>query len=119
MPTANYSRMVMVMELMVDGDEGGEDGGEDGLRTPPSEEKSWIDLSPEMMIVMMAVVCFAKAPLLLGQVFFLIYEGVHRRPEARRCPRPKLGGPTRPSTVAAWDHTFWSSGTPSCPSFVQ
>ena len=36
--------------------------------------------------------CFAKAPLLLGQVFFLIYEGVRRRPEARRCPRPILGG---------------------------
>ena len=26
--------MVMVMELMVGGDEGGEDGGEDGLRIP-------------------------------------------------------------------------------------
>ena len=38
----NYSHMVMVMELMVDGD----DGGEDGLRIPPPEEKSWIDMSP-------------------------------------------------------------------------
>ena len=45
MPTANYSHMVMVMELMVDGDDGGGDGGEDGLRIPPPEEKSWIDLS--------------------------------------------------------------------------
>ena len=27
--------MVMVMELMVGGDEGGEGGGEDGLRIPP------------------------------------------------------------------------------------
>ena len=43
-----------------------------------------------------------KAPLPLGQVFLLIYEGVYRRPEARRCPRPNLGGPMRPSTVAAW-----------------
>ena len=32
--------MVMVMELMVGGDEGGEDGGEDGLRIPPPGEKS-------------------------------------------------------------------------------
>ena len=76
---------------MVDGDEGGEDGGEDGLRIPPPEEKSWIDLSFETKIVMVAAVCFAKDPLLLGQVFFLIYEGVSRRPEARRCPRPIWG----------------------------
>ena len=62
--------MVMVMELMVDGDESGEDGGEDGLRIPPPEEKSWIDLSPETKIVVVAAVCFAKAPLLLGQMFF-------------------------------------------------
>ena len=44
---SNYSHMVMVMELMVDGDDGGGDGGEDGLRIPPPEEKSWIDLSPK------------------------------------------------------------------------
>ena len=119
MPTANYSHMVMERELMVDGDEGGDDGGEDGLRIPPPEEKSWIDLSPETKIVMVAAVCFVKAPLLLGQVFFLIYEGIRRRPEARRCPRPNLGGPTRPGTVAAWGHPVWPSGTPSCPSFVQ
>ena len=111
--------MVMMMELMVDGDEGGEDGSEDGLRIPPPEEKSWIDLSSETKIVMVAAVCFVKAPLLLGQVFFPIYEGVSLRPEARRCLRPNLGGPTRPSTVAVWDHPFWSSGTPSCLSFVQ
>ena len=37
--------MVMVRELMVDGDEGGEDGGEDGLRIPPPGEKSWISVS--------------------------------------------------------------------------
>ena len=43
MPTANYSHMVMVMELMVDGDDGGGDGGEDGLRIPPPGEKSWIN----------------------------------------------------------------------------
>ena len=91
MPTANYSHMVMVMELMVDGDDGGGDGGEDGLRIPPPEEKSWIDLSPETKIVMMAAVCFAKAPPFLGQVIFLLYEGVHRRPEAIRCPRPIWG----------------------------
>ena len=119
MPTANYSHMVMERELMVDGDEGGDDGGEDGLRIPPPEKKSWIDLSSETMIVMVAEVYFAKAPLLLGQVFFLIYEGVSRRPEARRCPRPKLGGPTRPQYQVAWGYPFWPSGTPSCPSFVQ
>ena len=80
--------MVMVMELMVDGDDGGGDGGEDSLRIPPPEEKSWIDLSPETKSMMVAVVCFVKAPLLLGQVFFIIYEDVSQRPEARRCPRP-------------------------------
>ena len=62
--------MVMEKELMVDGDEGGEDGSEDGLRIPPLEKKSWIDLSPETKIVMVAAVCIAKAPLLLGQAFF-------------------------------------------------
>ena len=98
MPTANYSHMVMEMELMVDGDEGGKDGGEDGLRIPPPEEKSWINLSPEMKIVVVAAVYFAKAPLLLGQVFFLIYEGIRRRTEARRCPRPIWGGPRGHST---------------------
>ena len=45
MPKANYSHMVMEKGLMVDGDEGGEDGGADGLRIPPPEEKSWINLS--------------------------------------------------------------------------
>ena len=62
MPTANYSHMVMERELMVDGDDGGGDGGEDGLRIPPPEEKSWIDLSSETKIVMVAAVCFVKAP---------------------------------------------------------
>ena len=61
--------------------------------------------------------CFAKAPPLIGQTFFLIYEGVRRRPEVRRCPRPIWGGPTRPGTGAAWGHLIWPSGTPSCPSF--
>ena len=46
-PIVDYSHMVMVRELMVDGDEGGEDGGEDGLRIPPPEEKFWINLSPK------------------------------------------------------------------------
>ena len=114
MLTANYSHMVMERELMVDGDDGGGDGGED-----PPEEKSWIDLSPETKIVMVAAVCFAKAPPFLGQASFLIYEGVRRRPEARRCPRPNLGGPTRPQYQAAWGHPFWPFGTPSCPSFAQ
>ena len=88
MPTGDYSHMVMVRELMVDGDGGGEDGGEDGLRISPPGEKSWINLSPKTKIVVVAALCFAKAPLLLGQAFFRIYEGVRRRPKARRCPRP-------------------------------
>ena len=104
---------------MVDGDAGGDDGGEDGLRIPPPEEKSWIDLSSETKIVMVAAVCFVKAPSLLGQVFFLIYEGVHRRPEARRCPRPIWGGATRPQYQATWGHPIWPSATPLCPSFVH
>ena len=64
--------MVMVRELMVDGDEGGEDGGEDGLRIPPPVEKSWINLSPKTKIAVAAVLCFAEAPLLLGQPLFHI-----------------------------------------------
>ena len=40
MPTADYSHMVMVKELMVDGDEGDEDGGEDGFWIPPPREES-------------------------------------------------------------------------------
>ena len=54
--------MVMVKELMVDGDEGGEDGGEDGLRIPPPGEEFWINLSPKTKIVVVAALCFAKAP---------------------------------------------------------
>ena len=61
--------------------------------------------------------CFVKTPLPLGKAFFLVYEGVRRRPEARRCPRPIWGGPTWPGTGAAWGHLFWPSGTPSCPFF--
>ena len=64
--------MVMVRELMVDGDE----GGDDGLRIPPPGEKSWINLSPKMKIVGVVALCFANSPLLLGQPLFRIYEGV-------------------------------------------
>ena len=90
--------MVMVKELMVDGDE----GGEDGLRIPPPGEKSWIILSPKMKIVVAAALCFAKAPPPLGQPLFRIYEGVResrRRGGARggiwpRGPHPN--GPRAP-----------------------
>ena len=59
----------------------------------PSTGGEILDQSvPETKIVVVAAVCFAKAPLSLGQVFFLIYEGIRRRPEARRCPRPILWG---------------------------
>ena len=54
--------MVMVRELMVDGDEGGEDGGEDGLRIPPPREKSWINLTPKTKIVVAVALCFVEAP---------------------------------------------------------
>ena len=70
--------MVMVRELMVDGDEGGEDGGEDDLRIPPPGEKSWINLTPKTKIVVAAALCFANRPPLLGQPLFRIYEGVRR-----------------------------------------
>ena len=66
---------------MVDGDEGSEDGGEDGLRIPPPGEKSWINLSLKMKIVVVAALCFMKAPLLLGHPLFRICEGVR---ESRR-----------------------------------
>ena len=58
---------------MVDGDEGGEDGGEDDLRIPPPGEKSCINLSPKMKIVVAAALCFTEALLLLGQPLFHIY----------------------------------------------
>ena len=58
--------MVMVRELMVDGDEGGDDGSEDGLRIPRPGEKSWINLSPKTKIVGVVVLCFANSSLLLG-----------------------------------------------------
>ena len=79
MPTADYSHMVMVKELMVDGDEGGEDGDEDGLRIPPPGEKSWINLSLKTKIVVVAALCFAKRPLLLDHLVFRIYGGVRQR----------------------------------------
>ena len=115
MPTADYSHMVMERELMVDGDE----GGEDGLRIPPPEEKSWINLSPKTKIVVVAAVCFAKALLLLGHPLFRIYEGVREKPKERRRPRLQLGGPTRPKDLAAWGPLFWASGASSCPSFAR
>jgi len=89
MPTADYSHMVMVRELMVDGDEGGEDGGEDGLRIPPPGEKSWINLSPKMKIVVVVALCFSNSFPLLGQPLFRIYEGVResRRRGGARGPR--------------------------------
>ena len=62
MLTVDNSHMVMVRELMVDGDEGGEDGGEDGLQIPPPGKKSLINLSPKMKIMMAAALCFAEAP---------------------------------------------------------
>ena len=61
MPIADYSHVVMVRELMVDGDEGGDDDGEDDLRIPPPEEKSWINLSPKTKIVGVAALCFANS----------------------------------------------------------
>ena len=60
---------------MVDGDEGGEDGSEDGLRIPPPGEKSWINLTPKMKIVVAAALCFANSSLLLGQPLFVYMRG--------------------------------------------
>ena len=94
--------MVMVMELMVDGDEGGEYGGEDGLRIPPPGEKSWINLSPKTKIVVAATLCFAEALLLLGQTLFHIYEGV--RENRRR------GGARGPRWVGPRDQGIWMRG---------
>ena len=85
--------MVMVKELMVDGDEGGEDGGEDGLRISPPGEKSWINLPPKMMIVVVAALCFAKAPPLLGQPLFRIFEGVREIRRRGGARRPRWVGP--------------------------
>jgi hypothetical protein len=82
--------MMMEMKLVVDGDEGGEDGSEDGdeddPRSPPSGEKSWIDLIPESMIMALAVLCFTNSPCLIVHPLFDIYEGVReiwRRGSAR------------------------------------
>jgi hypothetical protein len=72
MPTEDYSHMMMEMKLMVDGD----DDCEDGLRSPPLEEKSWIALILESMIVAMAALCFANSLPLVGHPLFDIYEGV-------------------------------------------
>ena len=49
--------MMMVMELMVGGDE----GGEDGLLIPPPGEKFWINLSPKTKIVGVVALCFANS----------------------------------------------------------
>ena len=72
---------------------------------------------PETKNVVAAAVCFANSPPFLGQRFFLVYEGVRRRPETRRCPGANWSGPTRPGTGAAWAPLFWASGTLSCLSF--
>ena len=54
----------------------------------PSTGGEILDQSVPETKKVVAAVCFAKAPTLLGQAFFLVYEGVRPRPEARRCPRP-------------------------------
>ena len=64
-------------------------------------------------IVVVAAVCFAKAPSLLGQAFFLIYEGVRRRPEARRCLRPIWGG-ARGQVHGPRGATPFGTPAPSC-----
>jgi hypothetical protein len=69
----DYSHMMMEMKLTIDGD----DGGEDGPRSPPSGEKSWIDLIPESMIVALAALYFANSLPLVDHPLFDIYEGVH------------------------------------------
>jgi hypothetical protein len=71
MPIEDYSHMMVDMKLMVDGDE----GGEGGLQSPPSGEKSWIDLTSESKIVALAALCFANS-LPLGHPVFGIYEGI-------------------------------------------
>ena len=68
---------------------------------------------------MAAAVCFTKAPLLLGKAFFLVYEGVRRRPEVRRCSMPIWGGPTRPGTGAVWATSFGPPAPPRVHPFVQ
>ena len=78
---------------MVDGDEGGEDGGEDGLRIPLPGEESWINLSPKTKIVVAAALCFAKAPLPLGQPLFRIYEGVRKSRRRGGARGPRWVGP--------------------------
>jgi hypothetical protein len=74
MSTEDYSHMMMEMNLMVDGDE----GGEDGLRSPPPGEKSWINLILESMIVALVVLCFVNSLFPLGHPVFDIYEGVRK-----------------------------------------
>ena len=36
-------------------------------------------------------------------------EGVAKKPHARRCPRRRLMGLTRPGTWAVWAHLTWAS----------
>ena len=53
-----------VMELMVDGDDGGDDDGDEAPRIPPPGVKSRINLTPKSKIVVAAALCFANsAPL--------------------------------------------------------
>ena len=48
----------------------------------------------------------------LGKIRALLFgrdEGVAKKPQARRCPRPVWAGPTRPGTWAAWATPIWPS----------
>ena len=86
----------------------------------PSTGGEILDQSvPETKNVVAAAVCFAKAPLLLGQAFFLVYEGVRRRPEARRCPRPIWGGPCGQVQVPRGATPFGPPTPPRVHPFVQ
>ena len=76
MPIGDYSHMVMVMKLMVDGDGVDDDGDEDGDEIPLFAVESRTNLTLETKIVVVDALRIAKkSP--LGLRVFGIYEAPH------------------------------------------
>ena len=108
--------MVMEMKLMVDGDGVYDDGDEDGDEIPLSGVESRINLTPEMKIVMVAVLHIAKESVLLGLRVFHLYKEVRER--GVRDDAPRAGG-TRWLAPGGWARHPRPFGPPKLICLIQ
>ena len=97
---------------MVVGDDVGGGDDKEALEITLSGVESRINLTPEMKIVVSAVLCFAKHRLLPGDQFLGYIKHLPKR-EARRRSRAKRALVARPMQVGAPPSLVWASWLPS------